>query len=60
MFHVSQLKKKLGETLQVQHQVPTDSVEQILEPLFILDRDQNIANEQHQNILFFFCDVRRV
>ena len=39
VFHVSQLKKKVGATLlQVQLQVPTDSVEQILEPEAIVDR----------------------
>jgi len=30
MFHVSQLKKKLGRATQVQYQAPLDPVEQIL------------------------------
>ena len=37
-FHVSQLKKKLEETVQVQHQAPSELVEQILEPELILER----------------------
>jgi len=35
---VSQLKKKLGATSQVQHQVPHEATEQILEPELIIDR----------------------
>ena len=38
VFHVSQLKKKLGRAEQVQHQEPTTSVEQILEPEVIFER----------------------
>ena len=38
MFHTSQLKKKIGRTVQVQHQVPNDVGEQILEPEMILER----------------------
>ena len=30
VFHVSQLKKKLGRAVQVQYEVPSDFVEQIL------------------------------
>jgi len=32
VFHVSQLKSKLETATEVQHRVPTDSIEQILEP----------------------------
>ena len=38
VFHVSQLKKKLGNSIQVQNQVPTDSIEQILDPEYILEQ----------------------
>jgi len=38
VFHVSQLKKKLGEAAQVQHQVPSHYVEQILVPELMLER----------------------
>jgi len=38
VFHVSQIKKKLGKLIQVQHHVPTGSAEQILEPESILER----------------------
>jgi len=37
VFHVSQVKK-LGSTVQVQHQIPPNSIEQILEPKLILER----------------------
>ena len=32
VFHVSQLKKKPGQSIQVQNQTPSESVEQLLEP----------------------------
>ena len=38
IFHVSQLKKKLGSAVRVQTQMPTGPVEQILEPELILER----------------------
>jgi len=37
IFHISQLKEKVGRTTQVQHQVP-HGVEQMLEPELILER----------------------
>ena len=37
VYHVSQLKKQLGSMVHVQHQAPTTSVEQILEPELILE-----------------------
>ena len=38
IFHVSHLKRKLGATGQVQHQILTDSIEQIHTPEAILER----------------------
>ena len=38
VFHVSQLKKRLGSIIEVQNQSPTNSIEQILEPELILER----------------------
>ena len=38
VFHISQLKRKLGEAIQVQNQVPAHAVEVIKEPELILDR----------------------
>jgi len=38
VFHVSQLKKKLGVNVQTQHQAPTEMVEQISEPELIMHR----------------------
>jgi len=38
VFHISQLKKKLGENIQVHNQVPAHVVEVIKEPDIILDR----------------------
>ena len=44
VYHVSQLKKQLGSMVHVQHQAPTTSVEQILEPELILER--RIVNKE--------------
>ena len=38
VFHVSQLKKKLGITIQVQNQLPSHNIEVIKEPEAILER----------------------
>ena len=38
VFHVSQLKKRLGETIQVQHQAPSELAEHILGPELITER----------------------
>ena len=38
MFHISQLKKKLGLNTQVHNQVPSHIVEIIKEPDIVLDR----------------------
>jgi len=38
VFHISQLKRKLGHNIQVQNQVPSHIVEVIKEPDIILDR----------------------
>ena len=52
VFHVSQLKKKLGHSVQVQHQYPTESVEQIQEPESIIERRMvNRAGQAASEIL---------
>jgi len=38
VFHVFQLKKKLGKVVSVQNQIPIDFVEQMREPELILER----------------------
>jgi len=38
VFHVSQLKKKLGKLIQVQNQMPSHNIEVIKEPEVILER----------------------
>ena len=38
IFHVSQLKRKLGIHIQTQHQAPADTVEQIVKPERTLKR----------------------
>jgi len=46
LFHVSQLKKNLGASVQVQHQMPSTAVEQIIEPELILRRRMTKQSNQ--------------
>lgn len=49
VFHVFELKKKLGTTSQLQHQTPHETIEQILEPELILDR--RMVNKNNKTIV---------
>ena len=46
VFHISQLKRKLGHTIQVQNQLPSHAVEVIREPESILKRRMVIDLER--------------